>query len=265
MPGVAAPATGLPPALSERDQETFVLTAGGSRARFDAASGELLVFERGTRVWNLVGGTRRADGSRGRVTAARLGEPGTARLELDFEPGGAVSIATWRLNASGALSFGWLGNREEGAPFDGVRFELPAAAGALSFEWVGAGPCPVWRNRLAGGRLGFWRQPAIGFGLGCSEARGFFQSVRWMALDLGAGRLLIEPEGNLFVGVDTPVFPADSKEAVGLVPAGGALTLLHEIPAIGTKFHPTKDLGPEAAPSREAGLFRGSVRLTISD
>ena len=254
-----------------RDGATLVLRAGDSEARLDARSGELLSLRTGGRALRLVGGTRRADGETGRVATTKLGSlklGAPARAEFAFEAASPLRHATWQLSPEGRLHFSWIGERRPGAPWDGLRFELPGAVTDL--EWVGEGPCPVWRNRRAGGGLGAWRQPQASLGLGCNQARGFFLP-RWMRLQFETefetetepAVLLVEAEAGLAVGVDAPSFPAGSKSAVAELPPRGGLTLLHELPAIGDKFDPPEDLGPSAAASSVEGNFRGSVVLSL--
>ncbi len=257
---VGVPAGGSVPASVELRGGEWLLRVGRIAASIDERSGELVRLTTTGGAVELRGGTRRADGSSATVAAARPSQgAGVARLELDFEAGGYLRTATWRLGADGRLHFSWLGESRELRAFDGVRFELPSTLDSI--DWVGGGPCPVWRNRLAGARPGAWRQPAVGLGLGCNQPVGFFREVEWMELVLGSTRVRVEPEAGLFVGVGEPEFPKGSKEAVAQVPKSG-LTVLHQIPAIGTKFHPVEDLGPAARGGFE-GPFRGSVALSV--
>lgn len=257
---VGLPAGGPVPTLVELRGDEWILEAGSNRASIDHRTGELLRLTTADGELELRGGTRRADGGQTAIAAARPSErSGVVRLDLDFEAGGALRTATWRLGADGRLHFAWLGEARRALAFDGIRFELPTPV--ASIEWVGGGPCPVWRNRLAGARPGVWRQPALGLGLGCNQPVGFFREVEWMELAFGSNLLRVEPEAGLFVGVGEPEFPKGSKEAVAKVPRSG-LTLLHQIPAIGTKFHPVEDLGPTAGGGLE-GPFRGSVVLSV--
>jgi hypothetical protein len=241
---------------------SVVLTAGDSEARIDRASGELLLLRTGGREIALRGGTRRADGTRARV--AEDWRAGDSWIGFNFETGGHLVEASWQLAPDGRLRFTWQGHRRPGALWDGVRFDLPGPVAGL--EWVGDGPCPVWRNRLAGGGIGQWSQPDRSLGLGCNQARGFFAS-RWMRIAFDQAVLIVEtlPAEPLWVGVDVPVFPEGSKLAVADLPPPGGLTLLHELPAIGNKFDSAADLGPSAAPSD--GTLRyvfGAVDLSLA-
>ena len=55
---------------------------------------------------------------------------------------------------------------------------------------------------------------------------------------------------------------ADARTAVAEAPEG--ITVLHHIPAIGTKFHRPADLGPAAGGRPGPGLRRGGVWLSFS-
>jgi len=66
--------------------------------------------------------------------------------------------------------------------------------------------------------------------------------------------------GDLDLGLGAAGFPADARDAVAAVPELG-LTLLNGIAAIGTKFHPASELGPQSRAHETDGLYRGTVWL----
>ena len=153
---------------------------------------------------------------------------------------GGLEKAAWTLHDSGWLRLEieyprlarWL---------QGVAFDLPERW-IESIEWLGRGPDPVWLNRLAGPRLGLWRQTLAETAPG-RPARGFYDAVRWMRLVGREGVLTVVPEGDdLFVGVSAPGFDESSRNAVAEVPAANTLTFLHRISPIGTKFHRAGEL-----------------------
>jgi hypothetical protein len=111
---------------------------------------------------------------------------------------------------------------------------LPAGA---SVGWLGRGPSPIWRNRRAGPTFGHWRRV---------PAPGFYDDVVWAWIVHGNRQLtvVIETAGT-FVGFSAPHFPLEAFFATAEVPPQGSLSFLSSIPAIGTKFHAARDLGPE--------------------
>ena len=63
---------------------------------------------------------------------------------------------------------------------------------------------------------------------------------------------------DLYLGLLSPTFPDDARDAVAAVPAGD-VSFLHGISAIGTKFHPPEDLGPQSRPAQASGRYHGVV------
>jgi len=134
-----------------------------------------------------------------------------------------------------------------------------------SLTWLGLGPYRVWRNRLAGGRLGVWRtewnDSMTGVDWRYPELPGFYAGVRWASLSTDQGTLTLAPDAGLFLGVLEPGFPADARTAVAEAPAG--ITVLHQISAIGTKFHRPQALGPSARRRLPPGPRRGGLWLSF--
>ncbi len=141
-----------------------------------------------------------------------------------------------------------------------VEHDAPVAPGTHGFtirlsdfepselEWLGDGPWPVWANRTAGSRPGLWRRSLIGDTPGRS-ARGFYSGVRWINLfDAktfpGSVTVVVESE-DLLVGILSPHFPEDARNASAEVPPLGAVSFLSRIPAMGTKFHSAAELAPD--------------------
>ena len=76
------------------------------------------------------------------------------------------------------------------------------------------------------------------------------------------GTLTLAPDPGLYLGVLRPRFAAGARTAVAEVPEG--ITVLHQIPAIGTKFHHPEALGPAARRRLPPGRRQGGLWLTFS-
>ncbi len=117
-----------------------------------------------------------------------------------------------------------------------------------------------------GGRLGIWRtrrnDTVTGVDWSYPESPGFYAGVRWASLSTGEGTLTVAPGPGLFLGLFAPRFPPGARTAVAEVPEG--LTVLHQISAIGTKFHRPEELGPAAGRRLRPGPRRGDVWLVFS-
>jgi hypothetical protein len=144
----------------------------------------------------------------------------------------------------------------------GITFDHPEEQ-MTGLRWLGEGPYRVWQNRTRGTWFGVhetvrhdqqpgetWEYP---------EFDGCFAGVRWARLGTTAGPLLISglPAGAaLRVGTPRVTHPQTTVE----FPAGN-LSILHAIPAMGSKFKPADAAGPSGQPARAAGVYSGSVRF----
>ena len=86
--------------------------------------------------------------------------------------------------------------------------------------------------------------------------------VRWASLATADGRLTLAPDPGLYLGFFAPRFPKGARTAVAEMPTG--ISVLHEISAIGTKFHLPRALGPAARHGPRPGPKGGAVWLGFS-
>ena len=251
--------------IDRRGDRLTLRSAGGRWARFDLDSGELVELGQGDRRLPLAGGARRADGRRASLVRVDVeSRPRAVRVRAHYE--GALDEVTWTFHGQGLLRLDYaLRGAADDGDYLGVGFS--GLAGAVrSLTWLGMGPYRVWRNRLAGGRLGVWRttwnDSITGVDWRYPELPGIYAGVRWASLETGEGTLTLAPDPGLYLGVLEPRFAADARTAVADAPAG--ITVLHQIPAIGTKFHRPEALGPAARRRLPPGVHRGGVWLTFS-
>ena len=170
----------------------------------------------------------------------------------------------WAWFDDGWLRLSYLYEHDDRKPFHGVDFGLDLED-LQSLQWLGHGPSRVWANRREGPRLGLWEkergvQTEAIWG---HEPKflGYYDGVRWARLRLENGDLFIAFEGpGLDLGLGTPRFPEDAEEARADVPSA-SLSVLGEIPAIGTKFHPADDIEPPLSQPPGRALARGAVWL----
>jgi Glycosyl hydrolases family 2, TIM barrel domain/Beta galactosidase small chain len=178
---------------------------------------------------------------------------------------GALKSVVWRVRANGWLDCEYAYTAEKPSPYLGVCFDYPEAL-VKAKRWVGEGPYRTWQNRRRGMTLGAWSNDYNDTITGYSgwvypEFKGCFAGVRWLTLDTREGVITtVVSSDNLYVQVLTPSFPTKEEQkasAIELPQAG--LAFLHEIPAVGEKFHPAETHGPQSQlrPVRE--LYRGKV------
>ncbi len=168
----------------------------------------------------------------------------------------ASAMVDWALLPSGWLRLRYRQDVPEGSPVTGIRFAYPQAR-VRSVAWLGGGPSPVWRNRRDGPRIGHWSRVRNGAPRGSAPAfAGFYDQVYWAALDTDDGCLQIAlGSDETALGLYNPDFGVAPETAVASLPEDG-ITVLHTIPAMGTKFHRPEALGPQGGrpePTEEAG------------
>lgn len=169
----------------------------------------------------------------------------------------------WTFFPSGWLRLEYEHSAETSAEVVGIRFEYPKER-LTRLRWLGGGPARVWRNRLRGARLGLWQKQAPSTPPAAAhepKLAGYYRDVYWAELAGDEGDLLIAFESpDLYLGLFTPAFPEDAKDAVAVVPDGG-ISFLHGISAVGTKFHPARELGPQSRGRPSSGTYNGVVWL----
>lgn len=147
------------------------------------------------------------------------------------------------------LQYGYLprGN----ADFYGITFNYPEQ-NVTGMKWLGDGPYRVWKNRLKGGTLNVWQKDYNNTITGESwlypEFKGYHANLYWATIQnkehpftvytgdehiylqmLKASKPVGAPNENT-----NPPFPE------------GNLGFMTAIPAIGTKFNPATDMGPQS-------------------
>jgi hypothetical protein len=92
--------------------------------------------------------------------------------------------------------------------------------------------------------------------------------VHWAVIDTAEAPItIVSGTEGLFLRVLTPSFPDDAGHTAVAFP-DGSLSLLHAIPAIGTKFHPAWRLGPASRPNQvngRTGTYEGRLWFFFGD
>jgi hypothetical protein len=159
-----------------------------------------------------------------------------------------------------------------------VGFKLPEA-GVVSKRWLGDGPFRIWANRRQGPVFGLWENAyndtVPGVNWDYPAFKGVFGNVDWMRLDLTSGAsLLADPLGLADVGVLRPANEPDVRRENGgsggprtatwEYPESGGLFLFHKVPAVGTKFKKSEELGPQSRPQRLEDPVAGKLVLHLN-
>ncbi len=264
---------GPAPATLRREEGRYVLTSGEVEVRIDAATarlqalvhdGHALGLAAGPRPLTPTGRTAVARLDRHRIVSIEASEERSGAVRLRARGEGAVDLIQWRLYPSGWLQLTWqmraLGRR----PFVGVGFDLPEES-VEALTWLGPGPWRIWNNRTAGVPLGLWRKTANDTVTGQSweypEFRGYHAPPWWATVETTEGDLtIVFGPGDLHLQLLAPTPWDEPRQATAPFPDAG-LGFLETIPAMGTKFHASGEMGPAFRPTGGHGLFRGEVYL----
>ncbi|MBI5692150.1 MAG: beta-galactosidase [Verrucomicrobia bacterium] len=209
------------------------------------------------------GGRFPSAGSVGRVTSGvdRDAKGGPVAW-LESHGGGGLDWLRWTLRGDGALQLEYRYALEGAFLYHGITFDHPEES-MTGLRWLGEGPFRVWQNRQRGTWLGVHetvrRDPQPGETWDFPELEGCFAGVRWAQLGAAAGALRMEgvPEGT-WLRVGTP--RASHPQTMVDFPPGN-VSILHAIPAMGSKFKPAEAAGPSGQPAQAKGTYSGTVRL----
>jgi hypothetical protein len=147
------------------------------------------------------------------------------------------------------LQYGYLprGN----ADFYGITFNYPEEK-ITGMKWLGDGPYRVWKNRLKGGTLNVWQKDYNNTITGESwlypEFKGYHANMYWVTIQNKEKPFTIYTEDeNIFLQMLKPQKPvsAPNNNTSPAFPEGN-LGFMTAIPAIGTKFNPAEDMGPQS-------------------
>ncbi len=180
-------------------------------------------------------------------------------LVVDVHYNGALKRARWRVSPGGVVRLDYEYAFDGAVDLLGVQFDAPEGE-VRSLRWLGRGPYRVWQNRTHGTRLDVWERryddTTPGEGWGYPEFKGYFAGWRWAAFETTAGVVTVFKEsGDSHLGVYRP---KDGRDGLLDLPETG-LAVLHVVPAVGSKFQPPDQLGPQSQQRHVSGTTRGSL------
>ncbi len=246
---------------AKEERGRLELRAGDVEAVFDPETGQLLTLGREAEKIQIHGPL---PAPRTEVPLSALRhwpEPSGHVVEARYAKG--FDFVRWKLYPSGWLRLAYQYVVRGRLPYFGIALPLPAEE-IESFEWLGHGPARIWKNRREGGVLGVWLKEAAASSPVTSahesKLAGYYGGVYWARVRTSESLLTLVLADDLDLGISTPAFPDDARDAVAAVP-GDSVTILNGISPIGTKFHPADELGPQGRPHEVDGLYRGTVWL----
>ena len=178
-------------------------------------------------------------------------------LVINVTGAGHLENFRWTLHPDGDLTLEYQYHLNQAAPFHGITFDLPEKD-IRTFTWLGQGPRRVWRNRMKGTHFGRFEIPFKALrpthDFDYPHARGYFAGIHQADIQTTAGTVEILPgQDDTFLRLGTN----DEGEKIRTFWPDGDLSILHGIPAIGTKFKSPDQLGPQSQFNPAPGTVTG--------
>jgi len=187
-----------------------------------------------------------------------------AAVVIESTFAGPLKKLVWTIDAGGWIRLDYAYQAEGEFTIAGIDFAYPQDR-VKALRYLGQGPYRVWQNRMRGPTLDVWSLLAANGVPGKSwsypEFQGYRSGWRWAVLETLDGPLSVINGTNAgYLGIYRPLDGADPVNTTLHVPETG-LALLDVIPAIGTKFNPAEELGPQSQKARLSGTQTGKVYL----
>lgn len=169
-------------------------------------------------------------------------------LVVDVHHHPSFTKLRWTVFPGGWLRLDYSFVMEGRVDFLGITFSYPEEH-VNGMRWLGKGPYRVWKNRLKGETFGVWEKRYNSFAPATAwdypEFPGYYAQLSWVVFDTDDGPITIATDReDLFLRVyKQPDGKGPRHTAINW--PDGDISLLHAIPAIGTKFHPPEELGPQ--------------------
>ncbi len=259
-------ATSTPPVVSVENGRIRATTANGPSFEFDATSGLLTQVTVDGKSLPLANGPRFVSGLPSPPAPASQASHRieNGNLVIDVTETGPLLKFRWTLHSDGDLTLDYRYQLDQPAPFHGITFDLPEKD-IRSFSWLGQGPRRVWRNRIKGTHFGRFEipfkplRPTHDFDY--PHARGYFAGIHRAEVQTTAGTVEIFPgQDDTFLRLGTN----EEGEKIRTAWPDGDLSILHGIPAIGTKFKAPEQLGPQSQLNPAPGTVAGSATFRFS-
>jgi hypothetical protein len=283
----------------EDGADGLVVTAGELALKFNKQNGQLAAVSRAGKGFSLINGPKMveaappipppAGSARGAAAtpAPPLAESTLTSLTQKMDGAdvvvtaayeGAMKSVVYRVRPNGWMSVDWAYHLTGTHELFGVGFDYPEEK-VQGMRYLGNGPATVYQNRLAGGTLDVWEKKYNNTMVGDPDDlpagahfeypvfKGYYAGMKWAQLQTSEGPITaLVNQDDLYVQVLTPkVPPANLIGQSGVPFANSALSFLHAIPAIGSKFTNATTTGPMGQPAVAKGDYKGSISLYFGE
>ncbi|MBD0368995.1 MAG: glycoside hydrolase family 2, partial [Flavisolibacter sp.] len=147
----------------------------------------------------------------------------------------------------------------------GISFTYPEEK-ITGVKYLGSGPYRVWKNRIKGGQFNVWKKKynntITGESWDYPEFKGYYSNFTWVVIENKEAPFTIYTDTeDLFLRLYTPEKPKGARNDFTSPPfPKGDISILHGIPAIGTKFDRAENHGPESEKNKVgAEWIRGTL------
>jgi beta-galactosidase/beta-glucuronidase len=179
-------------------------------------------------------------------------------VEADYQGIGSLHVK-WTFTIGSKVKLEYKYSQTGDFDFMGITFNYPEEK-ISGMKWLGRGPYKVWQNRLKGQQLGVWikayNNAITGETFSYPEFKGYHAEVNWVTIENKEAEFTVYTENkNLFFQM---LHPEREKAALAnnnVEPAfpKGSIGFLNAISAIGTKFQPADQMGPQSQKSKANG------------
>ena len=255
--------TGRTPAYT-RGPQTIDVTAGITTFQFDLSNGGLRAARNGTHLIPFGNGPvlhisgREPNPQKPEIFL----EENPSSLEIRVKGHPDFSRLDWSVYGSGWLKLEYAFNHDGPVDYMGISFSYPETS-MNEMTWLGRGPYRVWKNRLKGGTLDVWNKTHNNFKVNTAwnypEFPGYYADFRWATFNTADGIIsMVTDAPDLFLRVYSQEDGNDPRHTAMKWPKGD-ISLMHAIPAIGTKFLKASQTGPQGAGFPASGTYNGTV------
>jgi len=243
-------------------EATILIKIDNLNLSFDKKTGELAKVQKNGKQISFNNGPRLIAGQSTLTELKYRREQDIIFVEARYK--GNLNYVQWKIYPSGWIRLEYEYELEGRFDLMGVAFDYPEDK-MQKMKWVGRGPYRVWKNRTKGGILDIWsndyKDHTPGLTWDFPEFRGYYTGWHWAVFETQEGKItLLNGTRDIFLGVYKPKNGPDPAKTELDLPETG-ISLLHGIPAIGTKFTRAGELGPQSRRNEASGKYKAVVCL----
>ena len=257
-------------------KDAFSFTRGKTTLKFDENSGILAtVFDNGKET-SLKNFPFLAFEATDKTLVNTLSSASKAKVRKEGEDwiietvnSKGFDIIKWTLKPSGEILLDYAYTLATGTyNYAGIGMQVKTDD-VLRKRFLGEGPSRIWKNRTEGGVLDVYaveKQINIpGLIYNQPEFEGCFAPWNWAVFYLNNNlNIGFQNKSNVTLGVLNPVNGKDPKMAAWSYPKQEGFYFFDCISAVGSKWKPPTDFGPDAQPTEMIQQIKGAVSMFIN-